>query len=77
MSHLWMFAWVDSYVKNILPHSLALLKMLAVLIRLIWPTLLKEDDDPDLRQSVIVARKLDTLQNFAARNYAIIARSYH
>lgn len=77
MSHLWMFAWVDSYVKNILPHSLALLKMLAVLRRLIWPTLLKEDDDLDLRHSVIVARKLDTLQNFAARNYAIIARSYH
>lgn len=61
-------------MKNILPHSLALLKMLAVLRRLIWPTLLKEDDDPDLRHSIIV---LDTLQNFAARNYAIIARSYN
>jgi hypothetical protein len=62
-------------VKNsVSPHSLALLKTLVVLKWLIWPMLLKAEDDPDLRHSVIVARKLDTSQNIAARNSAIIAR---
>jgi hypothetical protein len=66
---------VNSCVKNnVSPHSLALLKMLVVLKGLIWPTLLKANDDLDLRHGVIVTRKLGTLQNIAARNSAIIAR---
>ncbi|KAA8547051.1 hypothetical protein F0562_003480 [Nyssa sinensis] len=65
----WRFAWVNSCVKNnVSPHSLALLKMLVVLRWLMWPTLLKAEDDLDLRHSVIVARNLGTLQNIATRN---------
>jgi hypothetical protein len=66
---------VNSCVKNnILPHSLALLKMLVGLRWLIWPMLLKVEDGPNLRHSVIIVRKLGTLQNIAGKNSALIAR---
>ncbi|KAJ0019968.1 hypothetical protein Pint_31293 [Pistacia integerrima] len=59
---------------NVSPHSLALIKKLVVLRWLIWHTLLKAEDDPDLHHNVIVAGKLGTLPNIAARNSATIAR---
>jgi hypothetical protein len=47
--------------NNIPPHNLALLKIMLVLRLLIWPTLLKVDDDIYLFHSVIVVRKLGIL----------------
>jgi len=60
--------------NNVLPHSLALLKMLVGLRWLIWPMRLKVEDGPNLRHNVIIVRKLGTLPNIARRNSALIAR---
>jgi hypothetical protein len=66
---------VNSCMKNsVSPHILALHKMLVDLRWLIWHTLLKVEDDPELRHNVIIVRKLGTLPNIAARNSAIIVR---
>ncbi|KAI9195807.1 hypothetical protein LWI28_018295 [Acer negundo] len=67
-----MSTWENSYVKNsVLSHSLALLKTIVVLRWLIWHTQLMTKDDTNLRHSVTVAKKLSTLQNIVARNFAI------
>jgi hypothetical protein len=50
--------------------------MPVVLRWLIWPMRLKAEDDPNLRHSVIIARKFNTLQNITRRNSAIIARRW-
>jgi hypothetical protein len=66
---------VNSCMKNsVSPHILALHKMLVDLRWLIWPMLLKVEDDLELRHSVIVVEKLGTLQNIVATNSAIIGR---